>query len=557
EPALKEKLKQFFNQPTAKSYYTLLPQDLPTDLLNLLLRQAKSPDTVIHKQAENTLRLLMEDGEERLAQVQAVKQSLTERTKPGKPGHRVLRAGEMATFLAKDMLRFQPVQDENSPHKGKPTSIMADLLQARLAYFGRDKTSLPALFNSLHLTGNEQAQKNHPFLQEIQINAAGMNGIAQFYEAYLQKRKSYLQGLQHQLSQAASVLRQPAFAWLKVEQAGKRLQGKDDVAKLVTQYLDRMAEPLNLPRGLFRELTVHALKRLGNADLNAELQANLDKEAGRGRFTSPSILVALYFLHVQKDASQDFYYDDMSRLDKRFDDLYGDKWREMQWAKDEVQRLQQISPRLTPREVDQALQQKCVQRRKKMGNFKHDLDRTLSHRASQDQVLFLAARQLIDLDTKRNKGTQQAGQDGATETMFDKLRLQTLKRDDLNQMVPHEVCVADKTIFDEQVKAKNIGRFKSLARDRRLPGVLHYYPEDRIPANLVAHELQAYPRAQNQAMEDVLAYEDVRNAKQKLQASDPAVKPSLHCTLMEQHLKQVAMPHETRTKLQDEALTLR
>ncbi|MCX8522287.1 MAG: type VI-B CRISPR-associated RNA-guided ribonuclease Cas13b, partial [Rhodoferax sp.] len=32
EPALKEKLKQFFNQPTAKSYYTLLPQDLPTDL---------------------------------------------------------------------------------------------------------------------------------------------------------------------------------------------------------------------------------------------------------------------------------------------------------------------------------------------------------------------------------------------------------------------------------------------------------------------------------------------------------------------------------------------
>ena len=549
KPALEEKLKQFSNQPTAKSCYTLLPQDLPTDLLNLLLRQAKSPDTVIHQQAQNTLRLLMDDGENRLAQVQAVKYSLNERTKPGKPGYRVLRAGEMATFLAKDMLRFQPVQDENSPHKGKPTSIMVDLLQARLAYFGRDKTSLPALFNSLHLTGNEQADKNHPFLHRIQTNAAGMHGIAQFYEAYLRERKIYLQ--------AATDLRQPAFAWLKVEQAGKRLEGRDDVAKLVTQYLQRIAEPLNLPRGLFRELTVKALLRLGYEDLKAELQANLDKEAGRGRFTSTSTLVALYFLHVQKDASQDYYYADMDRLQKRFDDLYGDKWREMQWVKDEVKRLQQIRPRLAPREVEQALQQKCAQRLKTLDNFKHDLDRTLSHRATQDQVLFLAARQLIDLDTRRNKGTQQAAQDGATETMFDKLRLQTLKRDDLNQMVPHAVRVAGKTIFEEQVKAKNIGRFKSLARDRRLPGVLHYYPEDRIPANLVAHELQAYPRAQNQAMEDVLAYEDVRNARQKLQAFDPAVKGSLHRTLMEQHLKQVDMPHETRIKLQAEALTLR
>ena len=546
KPALEEKLRQFSNQPTAKSYYTLLPQDLPADLLNLLLRQAKSPDTVIHQQAQNTLRLLMDDGENRLAQVQAVKYSLNERTKPGKPGYRVLRAGEMATFLAKDMLRFQPVQDENSPHKGKPTSIMVDLLQARLAYFGRDKTSLPALFNSLHLTGNGQADKNHPFLHRIQINAAGMHGIAQFYEAYLRVRRVYLQGLHYQLSQGASVLGKPAFAWLKVEQAGKRLEGKDDVAKLVTQYLQRMAEPLNLPRGLFRELTVKALLRLDHADLKAELQANLDKEAGRGRFTSTSKLVALYFLHVQKDASQNFYSDDLPRLKKRFDDLV-----------DEENYLKQTNPRLTPTEVEQALQQKCAQRLKTLDNFKHDLDRTRSHRATQDQVLFLAARQLIDLDTKRNKGTQQAAQDGATETMFDKLRLQTLKRDDLNQMVPHAVRVAGKTIFEEQVKAKNIGRFKSLARDRRLPGVLHYYPEDRIPANLVAHELQAYPRAQNQAMEHVLAYEDVRNARQKLQAFDPAVKGSLHRTLIEQHLKQVKLPHDDPAKLQAEALTLR
>ena len=53
-----------------------------------------------------------------------------------------------------------------------------------MAYFGRDKNSLPALFNSLHITGNPQADKNHPFLHRIPIHASHMNGIAQFYEAY-------------------------------------------------------------------------------------------------------------------------------------------------------------------------------------------------------------------------------------------------------------------------------------------------------------------------------------------------------------------------------------
>jgi hypothetical protein len=556
--ALDAKLVDF----SKNSFYTLRSQDLPADLLALLQGQAQAPLAVMHQQAQNTLHMLLADGDSRLADVQRVKRALNDRMKPGKPGHRVLRAGEMATYLAKDMLRLQPVQDESSPHKGKPTSIMADLLQARLAYFGRDKTSLPALFNSLRITGNNEVHKNHPFLHRIRVDAPGMNGIAQFYEAYLRERQTHLKALQTELASGPASLQSPALAWLHLAQTPKRLQGKDSVAALTQCYLQRMddQEPLNLPRGLFRALTVEALLALDNPKLCQELQAELRKEAERGRFTSLSVLVALYFSHVQKDASQDFYFYELPRLQAQSDALEAADWRTSPWAESFEKHLKGEDRHIQGRVLADALAAEREVRRKRLKNKIHDLDRMLNQRATQDQVLFLAAQQLIDLNQVKEKAKAHAG-DALQAPLFEKIKLQTLQREDLNAMVPHAVCIDGKTIYVDGVKAKNIGQFKSLARDRRLPGMLHYYPAERIHASMVAHELQTYPRAQNQAFEDILAFENAANVRQKWQADDPAVegkgKRGLHHTLMEQHLTRSALPAAQRQTLQAEALTLR
>lgn len=556
--ALDAKLAKFSNG----GFYTLRSQDLPADMLALLQGQAQAPLAVMHQQAQNTLNILLADGDSRLADVQRVKRALNERMKPGKPGHRVLRAGEMATYLAKDMLRLQPVQDEHSAHKGKPTSIMADLLQARLAYFGRDKTSLPALFNSLRITGNNEAHKNHPFVNRIRVDAPGMNGIAQFYEAYLRERQTHLKALQTQLASGPAALQSPAMAWLHLAQTPQRLQGKDNLAALTQRYLKDLAgnEPLNLPRGLFRALTVKALLALDNAALRSDVQTELDKEGARGRFTSPSILVALYFSHVQKDASQDFYFYELPRLQAQSDALEAVDWRTSKWVENFEKHLKGENRHLQGRALAEALAAEREARRKRLKNKIRDLDRTLNHRATQDQVLFLAARQLIDLNEAQKKAKAAAG-DAIEAPLFEKIKLRTLQREDLNEMVPHAVRIKDKTIYVDEVKAKNIGQFKSLARDRRLPGLLHYYPAERIHASVVAHELQAYPRAQNQAFEDVLNFEQSANARQKLQADDPVVngkgKRGLHHSLMEQHLTRSALPAAERQTLQAEALTLR
>lgn len=525
---LAEKLQQF----GSSKYYTLLPQDLPSDLLALLLQKKPNPKLRLQEQAKNTLKLLLQDGEHRQDTIEAAKETIADRIKPGKHSHRALRAGEMATFVAKDILRMQPVQDDSSEHKGKPTSILADLLQARLAYFGREKNSLPALFESLRLTGNTDPDKNHPFLADIDLNAPRMNGIAQFYEAYLQQRQRFLKNCIQQLDKGQITLQSPHLAWLNMAQMPERLERSDDLPRLLAHYLAPKREPtaLNLPRGLFRQLIVKALHNLGIAGLSTDLRKEETTSQHNGRHLSLSTIVRLYFEHVSKDASQNFYYPENPVLNEK---------------------IQKNEAKLCEPNADIA---KLKQIRKQYEQQKYNFFRTCARYETQDQVLFLMTKWLIDIQRNATKkGASTSTQHGTT--MFDRIKLQTLSREDLNDMVAHHIKVGEKTIYVDEIKAKNIGKFKALGRDRRLPGILHYYPAEQIHFSMVQHELQAYPRAQNDAFEHVLAFESLHNKKTKTQAGQAS--PSLHGQLLEQALKKNHLPRAEQEQLQAELLTLR
>lgn len=558
--ALDSKLQTFCKSADSKNHYTLRSKDLPADLQALLLGQAKAPQAQMLQQAQNTLELLLDDGDARLRDVQRAKQTLVERIKPGKPAHRVLRAGDMATFLAKDMLRLQPEQDDSTAHKGKPTSIMADLLQARLAYFGRDKTSLPAVLKSLKLTGNANAQKNHPFLQCIQLAAPGMNGIAQFYEAYLRERQAHLRTQHEQLLKGSITLKHPALAWLHLAEPPRRMQGKDNLSALLSTYLQRCAsaEPLNLPRGLFKELVVNGLLSLGKPSLTQEIKQALAKERVRGMPTSVSYLIDQYFTHVQNDGYQEFYCHELPKLDKRLQEASATAWQETQWAENANKTLRKENRSISGKEINDKLAAMWKDRTRKLSHFGSDLAKQMRLRATQDQVLFLAAKHLIELnEAKDRKSPTQAGP-AQQANMLDTIKLQSLKREDLGALVPHQIRTHDgKTIYADQIKAKNIHEFKRLARDRRLPGLLHYYEAERIAIGVVAHELQAYPRAQLQAFTDVLGFEKKHNQQQQLQTSALQQGQSLHRTLLERHTQRSPLPKEQQTRLSAETLTLR
>jgi hypothetical protein len=100
------------------------------------------------------------------------------------------------------------------------------------------------------------------------------------------------------------------------------------------------------------------------------------------------------------------------------------------------------------------------------------------------------------------------------------------------------------------------GSTTSNAAGVSLPGLLEYYSAQRIHANVVAHELQAYPRAQNQAFKNVLEFEGTHNALQKIQADDPQTKGGLHRFLLENY-QQSNVPSEQAQALCTQAIALR
>ena len=343
----------------------------------------------------------------------------------------------------------------------------------------------------------------------------------------------------------------------------ERLKGKKTPFTLVEKYLNRHDEPLNLPRGLFRELIVKALLTLGDGRLKKEVQQAIEQETKRQIPTSVSYLIDLYFQLIQRDGYQEFYCYDLPNLQNRIDESHAQGWQETRWAQNTGQRIRSEQGDITRHELMSRLEGLWKDRTRKLNHFAQDLAKQMRYSATQDQVLFLAAKRLIDLNYANRRN--QAEQDEAAHTNpFEKIKLQTLSRNDLNASVEHGQPVVNKTdpsqsktIYVGQIKAKNIGTFKRLARDRRLPGILHYYDAEKIHLSVVHHELQAYPRAQNQAFAEVLAFEENQNNRQRLKADALPQGQSLHRTLVEQRLQQNGMPHAQQDALKDEALTLR
>jgi hypothetical protein len=552
--ALAKKLQHHCN--TTGSSFALRPRELPDDLRRLLLNTVKPTDEVMLAQAQRTLALLYEDGQRRLSDVQLVKHSLRERMKPGKHGHRVLRAGDMAVFLSKDMLRLQPDQDAASPHRGKPTGIMANLLQARLAYFGRDKSSLPDLFARLGLTGHNNTAQNHPFLQSIDLCERGMNGIAQFYEAYLVERQKHLQALQQQLkSEGLPALQTSPLTWLNLAQTPKRLQNRNAVQTWAGLYLQRESTPLNLPRGLFRVLTMKAMLSLGNPALTEAVQGELAVEAVRGRDTSASVLIALYMTHIVKDTSQDFFRLPLTKFRDHCADLKGENWSNSDWAKRTRSRLKKANRKIASSELDEAMSGERNSERTQLRTYSYEMGRSNAHQAAQDQVQFLAAKHLMALRHGQHKGKASTSDDLQVNP-FEKIRLQFISRHALNQMTDHELQVHGKIIYTDRIRAKDIGRFRRLAHDRRLRGILYYYEAERVHLDVISYELRAYPNAQHQAFKDVLSFEQRQNASKQQAASLPK-RQSLHRHLLEQGMREGQLPTADQERIKAETLTLR
>ncbi|MDR1493458.1 MAG: type VI-B CRISPR-associated RNA-guided ribonuclease Cas13b [Planctomycetaceae bacterium] len=160
--------------------------------------------------------------------------------KPGKSKNN-FNVGRIAKLLAADLVHLQRPNMEK-PHQGKLTPPNFQALQASLACFNICRDRLPDIFRQSGLVDNPAYP--HPFLKEL-TSKSDLFSLPHFFENYLKKKMEFLE----KCIQSGK---------LDALHLGIRLQNRykektqEDYIKLWAER--KLAEPLNLPRGLFAEL---------------------------------------------------------------------------------------------------------------------------------------------------------------------------------------------------------------------------------------------------------------------------------------------------------------
>ncbi|MDP8566788.1 type VI-B CRISPR-associated RNA-guided ribonuclease Cas13b [Methylophilus aquaticus] len=482
----------------------IMPDEIPKVIRDALMNKRSR----YQANALSTISTLMNIGEKRLAALER-STSADKKDKSNRPGdkkQRPVKAGVMGEDLADDIVRFQPPQDE-SDNKGKPTSLIVAELQARLAFYGRDKAQLPNLCTAMKLIDNADASKNHPFLATVLKESHA--GIIGFYQSYYRARTHYLQRVETDITQNASHISH--YHWLKTP-----TRDKPDFN--VKRHIEKLkAQPVNLPRGLFFPYIKHALLQLNHAVLTHAIE--------QSEKLNTSYLIALYYTHVLQDKPQVVY--EKKREYKLVAQAYDNRTNQFQALSAHAINTQQPygSANALHTKIKEHLQEKYpteskTQQQAAYRKFEQN-EKNIRAVRTQDQVLFLASQQLLALNHGLNQEISQ-------------LKLHQLDKTLLDKQTSYQLAIHGKTISQAQIRIKKIGEFRRFLKDRRLKGLLNYYASHNIPREVIAKELEAYQRCRLQVFERLHAFELQSHQRYGL---DAHYKGSEHGQLLSAYFK--------------------
>lgn len=265
--------------------YTLQWKDVPRRILDKVMSvKRKSFD----EKAETMLNLMVNRTER---QLNGFREQLeialdVDNNKQGKARFVDIRAGRLANFLAKDIVRLMPVADGGT---NKPTGLNYRIVQKEIATFGSAGCSLQRLCSIFDKAG----LFTHPFLKEM-LDKVRPSTVLNFYESYLEERVRYLN----------DCLTKPYdYKSLPFLKGGRQKYAIDDEA-----YVARLSEayektPLFLPSGMF----ITAIKQM------------LYGKDGKKMNKNVTLMISEYFKNQKNDSSQSYY--DFSRHYKLFDVL--------------------------------------------------------------------------------------------------------------------------------------------------------------------------------------------------------------------------------------------
>ncbi|MDB5032365.1 type VI-B CRISPR-associated RNA-guided ribonuclease Cas13b [Mucilaginibacter sp.] len=447
---------------------------IPKPLLEYLLNE--SPGTPVAAKAENRLIKLQNETSFLFDKIDIDLEKSKE--KAGGKYYKPIQTGKIAQFLAKDMLFFQPPINKL---KGKATGTLFQVLQARLAFYGRDKHLLEDIYRECNLI---QSNNPHPFLQGLPIT----DSLIDYYRNYLVRRNTYLEKCLKKCMQGKTGSQELHF--LHLGEREKRA-GNDYYKGLAGKFIKM---PLNLPRGLFME----ELLKVFSAE-NKTMQDIADNSR-----TNTAFLIKEYLKNVLDDDTQDFY--NWKRTYAVFNKYYDN--RKPQSRDSLIERYFDTSVLSTEAEKikleivkKQRVDIEASENIKRNYRYYSENEKQIRHTKSCDIVLFLIIQDLFP---------------SLEQSVFKGLAINQLKLSDilpdaekgiLSLPIEIRLPLYNKFIIQRGIKLKNYGDFRRFLKDRRLQSLLPYFEEESIDRVIIEKELQDYEIARIEIHRLVLEFE--------------------------------------------------
>jgi hypothetical protein len=497
---------------TVKERYALDFSRLPDEIRAYLSGESKDMDDRFIKLAETRIDRMIKDTQGRKRKIEVNRATIQDikKNRVGKKRYVEIKPGILASFLAEDLLRFQPTQEAG---KDKLTGINYRALQSTLALYNGHKAGMKQLFTSCKLLDSPIA---HPFLDRVMTGTHP--DIAGFYHSYLKERERYLnQCLKEKDYRNYHFLHAGRDKWQQRTPGYYR--------ELAGKYMEL---PVELPRGLFNGDIKNLLDaRYGHLP---EIKIALSQDR-----CNTVYLVQTYFKAALGDERQAFY--DFPRSYKLFDTL------DNNFVRNKLQRRFYTTGDFEAKlKYPDAGIEKYIEKyqkndsRKKLKRQLNDYDKNekvLRLTQVQDMLLFLMAKRILVENQLPGTGDAKL-KDIRPDNPEDILSTQTAFR--LPVKSNDGTC---RIIRQERLKLKHFGDFYRFICDRRVETLLPHLPGGETDRVALEEELEAYDRVRVKIFELIHRFEKRVMAEKSIQTPSPGFVEILqHCPGIDRDTKQ-------------------
>ncbi len=474
--------------------------DIPKNMKDYLLYNTVDTKEIFNGWAKSELERMIVQSEKRLEHIkddlkmsQNIKQN-----KFGKKTFVRIKPGRIADFMARDIMFFQPYDDDHS----KLTSLNFRIMQAVLALYDGNFDDLTRLLRNAHVIGDANDEFANPIIMGVWRKHSSFSSLTDFYIAYLKERIVYLK-------KCISEQKFDTLTFLHADRSRWNERTEEFYRALAARYLKdeyegtKFEKGIELPRGLFDPYIRNELAEIASMkDLASDQEKNI------------SYLIYGYFKNVMDDDTQPFYeerrsypiFNKLFRKSPRDPKVYRStkEIRDMLMRKSDKSIRKDIAKYLDRTIAVERIEEEAKLKRL-LSNMKNQETEFKQYKI-QDIILFLFAKRIL-LDSSLDS-------DNSVEfEAFNNIKLsQITSGDTLSQKISIKIKLQDgngndKVLTQDDLKLKNYAQFYAILNDRRLPSLLDLIQRSLIRRADIEAELTNYDKVHPSILENVFRFE--------------------------------------------------